>query len=75
MLRGKDGSARRSGRVLDDLPDAELELATAIFEDDVLFIEWTARTSAGRVEDGSDTFIFRDGRIRLQTVRYTVVPN
>jgi hypothetical protein len=25
-----------------------------------------------RVEDGIDTLIFRDGLIRLQTVRYTV---
>ena len=26
----------------------------------------------GIVEDGIDTFIFRDGQIRLQTVRYTL---
>ena len=25
-----------------------------------------------KVEDGIDTFIFRDGLIRLQTVRYTL---
>jgi len=38
----------------------------------VLFIEWTATSAATKVEDGIDTFIFRDGMIRLQTVRYTV---
>jgi hypothetical protein len=27
---------------------------------------------ATKVEDGIDTFIFRDGQIRLQTVRYTL---
>jgi hypothetical protein len=27
-----------------------------------------------RVEDGIDTFVFRDGLIRVQTVRYTLVP-
>jgi hypothetical protein len=26
-----------------------------------------------KVEDGIDTFVFRDGMIRVQTVRYTVV--
>ena len=28
--------------------------------------------AANKVEDGTDTFIFRDGQIRLQTVRYTL---
>ena len=74
-LRGKDGIRQAFQKVLDDLPDAELDLKTATFEDDGLFIEWTAKTSAGRVDDGIDTFIFRDGQIRLQTVRYTVVPD
>jgi len=71
-LRGKDGIRQAFQKVLDDLPDAELDLKTATFEDDALFIEWTAKTSAGRVDDGIDTFIFRDGMIRVQTVRYTV---
>jgi hypothetical protein len=26
------------------------------------------------VEDGIDTFVFRDGLIRVQTVRYTLIP-
>ena len=30
-----------------------------------------AVSAATKVEDGIDTFIFRDGLIRLQTVRYT----
>jgi len=38
----------------------------------VLFLEWTATAAATKVEDGIDTFIFRDGQIRLQTVRYTL---
>jgi hypothetical protein len=31
-----------------------------------------ADAGATFVEDGIDTFIFRDGLIRLQTVRYTL---
>jgi hypothetical protein len=27
-----------------------------------------------RIEDGIDTFVFRDGLIRVQTVRYTLQP-
>jgi hypothetical protein len=62
-------------KLLDDVPDAEWDLST-VFADDVLYLEWSA-VSAGagrRVDDGIDTFVFRDGQIRVQTVRYTVQP-
>jgi hypothetical protein len=32
----------------------------------------TADSASTRIEDGIDTFVFRDGLIRVQTVRYTV---
>lgn len=38
----------------------------------MLFLEWKADAEKTRVEDGIDTFIFSDGLIRLQTVRYSV---
>ena len=38
----------------------------------VLFLEWAADAARTRVEDGIDTFVFRDGLIRVQTVRYTL---
>jgi hypothetical protein len=33
-----------------------------------------AEGGGNRVEDGIDTFVFRDGMIRVQTVRYTLQP-
>ena len=39
---------------------------------DTLFLEWEAESANTRVRDGIDTFVFRDGLIRLQTVRYTL---
>ena len=35
-------------------------------------MEWAADAAATRVEDGLDTFVFSDGLIRVQTVRYTL---
>lgn len=54
------------------MPDAAWELKTQIYHDDVLFLEWAADSASTRIEDGIDTFVFRDGLIRVQTVRYTV---
>ena len=70
--RGKDGVRAAFTQLLADVPDAAWNLKTQIYEDDVLFLEWAADAAATRVEDGLDTFMFRDGLIRVQTVRYTL---
>ncbi|OBH41325.1 nuclear transport factor 2 family protein [Mycobacterium mantenii] len=71
VARGKDAIRRVFAALLDDLPDANWDLKTQLFDDDVLFLEWTADSAVNRVDDGVDTFVFRDGMIRVQTVRYT----
>lgn len=46
-----------------------------MFQDDILYLEWTADSAKNRVEDGTDTFLFsEDGQIRVQTVMYTPQP-
>lgn len=74
VKRGKDGVREAFTQLLQDVPNAEWEVPTQIFEGDVLFIEWKATAANTKVTDGVDTFIFRDGEIALQTVRYTVQP-
>jgi hypothetical protein len=72
VRRGKDGIRAAFTQLLADVPNAAWELPTLIYADDALFLEWKADAEKTRVEDGIDTFIFRDGLIRLQTVRYTL---
>ena len=70
-LRGKEGIRQAFVKLVGDVPDAQWELKT-VFADDILFLEWSADSAHTRVEDGIDTFVFRDGLIRVQTVRYTL---
>lgn len=44
-----------------------------LFEQDILLLEWAAESANAKADDGIDTFVFRDGLIRVQTVRYTLV--
>jgi ketosteroid isomerase-like protein len=74
VLRGKDGVRQAFEKLLGDLPSAEWELLTTHFEDDILLLEWKATSAESKAEDGIDTFVFRDGLIRVQTVRYTLTP-
>jgi hypothetical protein len=74
VRRGKDGVREAFTRLLAELPGATWDLPTQIYEDDILLLEWAADSRAHRVEDGLDTFVFAGGMIRVQTVRYTLVP-
>ena len=74
VSRGKDGIRGAFAKLLDDLPKAAWDLKTQIFDGDVLFLEWAADSAVNRVDDGVDTFVFRDGMIWAQTVRYTPHP-
>jgi hypothetical protein len=38
----------------------------------VLYLEWRATSGSADLDDGVDTFVFKDGKIAVQTVRYTV---
>ena len=53
------------------MPRAQWEVKT-VYADDVLSLEGKARGGSSHIDDGMDTFIVRDGKIRVQTVRYTV---
>lgn len=74
VRRGKDGVRAGFSQLLGDLPGATWQLPTQLFEEDILLLEWSAQATTNRVEDGIDTFVFRDGLIRVQTVRYTLIP-
>jgi ketosteroid isomerase-like protein len=74
VARGKDRIRKVFVELLDELPNAAWDLKTQILEGDVLFLEWAADSTATRVDDGVDTFVFGDGMILAQTVRYTLQP-
>jgi hypothetical protein len=74
VLRGKDGIRQAFTKLLGEVPQATWDLKTTLYEDDILFLEWGAEGGGNRIEDGIDTFVFRDGLIRVQTVRYSLQP-
>ena len=73
--RGKDGVKEGFAQLFSDLAAAGevkgLEVPVRVYEGDVLYIEWWADLGDMRC-DGVDTFIFRDGQIEVQTVKYDI---
>ena len=72
VLRGKDGVREAFTTLLGEVPDADWDVPIQVFEDDILFIQWSAVSEKARIRDGVDTFVFRDGLIRVQTVFRTL---
>ena len=70
--RGRNEIRYFFSELINALPEAQWS-ANRVFEDDVLFVQWAAQSARYIVTDGTDTFIFRDGMIRTQTVRATFV--
>ncbi len=56
-LRGKDGIREAFTKLLSDLPNANWELPTQIYEDDILLLEWKAESANTKADDGIDTFV------------------
>jgi predicted SnoaL-like aldol condensation-catalyzing enzyme len=74
MQRGKDGIRQAFTKLLGEVPQTAWDIKTTIYDGDILLLEWSAEGGGNRIEDGIDTFVFRDGLIRVQTVRYTLQP-
>ena len=73
-VRGRPAIREAFMGMLGQLPDAQFDMHTQVYADDVLFLEWSASGSKGRIPDGVDTYVFRDGLIRIQTVHFTLEP-
>ena len=56
------------------LPEAEFTFGSMMFAGDALLLQWSASSPKGRINDGVDTFVFADGKIRLQTTSFHVEP-
>lgn len=73
-FEGHDGMRTLAEPLRPELPDATFEYRTTLVAGDVAFLEWSAMSPAGRVDDGADSYVIRECRIVAQTIHYTVTP-
>lgn len=73
VMQGKDAIRNFFTELVRTVPKAQWTVKTT-FVENVLFLEWTADSNRASISDGVDTFIFQNGLIQVQTVRFTAVP-
>lgn len=74
VFRGHGGLRQLAELLRNELPGGTFEYGTRLVEGEMGFLEWTARSSTARVDDGADSYLIKGGRIVAQTIHYTVKP-
>lgn len=72
VFHGHDGLREANKLLNEHLPNARFNYQTHLLHGEIAFLEWTAESEQTRVDDGADTFHIRGGRIRVQTIHYTL---
>jgi hypothetical protein len=74
VFQGCD-AIRASAEILGlQIPGANYEYRSVQTFEESAFLEWRAESDTVRIDDGADSYLIRDGRIRVQTIHYTPVP-
>jgi hypothetical protein len=73
--RGHDGMRRLGQLLRRQLPDCAFTYRLRMVEGEIAMLAWSASSSAASVHDGVDSYVIRDGRIRAQTIHYTIEPS
>ena len=72
VFHGHPGVRELARQLTDEIPNGEWRYGTRLVEGRIAFLEWTVETGPFRVPDGADSFVIEDGKIRAQTIHYTV---
>jgi len=70
---GHDGVRAAAGLLGDAVDSESYRFRTLVVGDRMGFAEWTAQGEDAVIRDGVDSYLVEDGKIRAQTVHYTVI--
>lgn len=72
-FHGHDGVRQLAQKLERELPKSRFIYKIQLADDRMAFLEWTCESDNGAcVEDGADSFLIENGKIRAKTIHYTV---
>jgi hypothetical protein len=72
VFRGHEGVRELARQLMEEIPSGRWTYVTELFDGPMAFLEWTVDEGPYRIRDGADSYLVQDGRIRAQTIHYTV---
>lgn len=75
IYRGIDGLKAKVDLLAEQMPGGVWTYHNIMVEGKLGFLEWSGVAENGaRVEDGADSYLIEDGKIRAMTIHYQVLP-
>ena len=69
---GHEG-VREAAKLLNrQLPGGRYNYELKLCHEEVCFLHWTGDSHESHIADGADSFLIKDGKIKIQTIFYTV---
>lgn len=72
VFRGIPGVRELARQLMSEIPGGRWTYVSQVVEGRMGFLEWTVDDGPFRIRDGADSYLIEDGRIRMQTIHYTV---
>lgn len=72
VFRGHDGVRELARQLMAEIPSGRWTYVTTLVEAPMAFLEWTVDEGPFRIRDGADSYLIDGGKIRAQTIHYTV---
>ena len=74
IFRGISGLREKVALLDEQMPGGRWTYHNVMVEGELGFLEWSGVAENGaRVEDGADSYLIRDSKIRVMTIHYTVI--
>ena len=73
-LEGRAGVDAFYSQALGGMPDIDITITSSVYGGNALLARWAGTASAATISDGVDTFVFAEGKIKLQSTWFTIVP-
>jgi hypothetical protein len=72
VFRGHSGVRGLARQLMAEIPSGRWTYTTQLFDGPMAFLEWTVDEGPYRIRDGADSYLIEGGKIRMQTIHYTV---
>ncbi len=72
VFRGIGGVRELARQLMTEIPSGRWTYVTWLVEGPMGFLEWTVDEGPFRIRDGADSYLIEGGKIRAQTIHYTV---
>ena len=72
VFLGHSGVLELARQLMAEIPSGRWTYVTQLFDGPMAFLEWTVDEGPFRIRDGADSYLIEGGKIRMQTIHYTV---